>query len=180
MRTMGSNRSNEQLMGRDRRGSLGMDSSDYNSSSSGYFDEHADYETQQQAVYEFQHSTTHHHKSQWLPRSRGGPGAQPGNSRPSMQHSGGGRTYAREVAEPSADVGSREQFSNEKGHPSRGQASCGGHHPQRQRNVQKSYHPALCEDGEWKKSSKYSQGHGYNQGPMQNPHSNRKVQNSQM
>lgn len=46
MRTMGSNRSNEQLMGRDRRGSLGMDSCDYNSSSSGYFDEHADYETQ--------------------------------------------------------------------------------------------------------------------------------------
>ena len=62
MRSQMCNRSSESqqqaYLHRDRRGSLGMDSCDYNSNSSGYFDEHAEYENQQQAVYEFQQNTS--------------------------------------------------------------------------------------------------------------------------
>lgn len=45
LKASANNRSNEMLLhGRDRRTSLGMDSCDYNSNSSDYFEEHADYE----------------------------------------------------------------------------------------------------------------------------------------
>ena len=48
-----------------------MDSCDYNSNSSGYFDEHADYDKQHQLVYEFQQNTSQKNQAQRLPRGKG-------------------------------------------------------------------------------------------------------------
>lgn len=68
-----SHRSNDhplqQQYGSGRRGSLGIDSCDYNSNSSGYFDEHHNYENQQQAVYEFQQNTSQK-RDQWPNRGK--------------------------------------------------------------------------------------------------------------
>lgn len=116
-------------MHRDRRGSLGMDSCDYNSNSSGYFDEHAEYDNQQQAVYEFQQNTSQ--KNQWHSRGKGAHEPQQSSSRQAQLHHNSGQhySYSSEKDEWPVESNSREHYSYEKGQstPQKGQ-SCLKHH----------------------------------------------------
>lgn len=118
-----SNRSNDHLQSsqylqRDRRGSLGMDSCDYNSNSSGYFDEHADYDHQQHAVYSFQQNTISSSKNQWPSRGKGSHMAQQTNGRSAQLQHSNSQHYAHlpEKDHLPNDSNPREQFLNDKAH----------------------------------------------------------------